>query len=183
VSRWIKFWLICGIITEPPEEAAKITWETLFDTPCELTDPIMNFLSRSTMSQTRLNNALHQSYLNFKIKIGHSSLSSSQDFHYRIKKTFCPGDQSWDQLLDLAGEQEANLNRNSDEVHKVFAASRRRCGCNHQKAYKISFYTRKACASLLHIMQNDRDQPSEHIHNRLRICKLSTHDCRLKKPN
>jgi len=39
------------------DETAKSIWETIFDIPRELTDPIMNFLSKRTMSQVRLNNA------------------------------------------------------------------------------------------------------------------------------
>jgi len=40
-----------------PDEAAKIKWELVFDTPREMKEPILNYISRWTTSQTQLNNA------------------------------------------------------------------------------------------------------------------------------
>ena len=108
-----------------PDDAAKAEWETVFDIPRNVSEPILNYISRWSTAQTRLNNAErpctnHFLITKFKLAITHDPrgrvfMAKFNDVH--------PVNQTWDQLLNLAAEQEANLDRDSDEVRQAFQAS------------------------------------------------------------
>jgi hypothetical protein len=108
-----------------PDEAAKTEWELVFDTPRELKEPILNYISRWTTSQTRLNNANRpctNHFLLSKFKLATAHDPRVRTFIAELKRLY-PGDQTWDQLIDLANEQEANLDGDSDDVKQAFAAN------------------------------------------------------------
>jgi hypothetical protein len=108
-----------------PDEAAKTEWELVFDTPREMKEPILNYISRWTTSQTRLNNANRpctNHFLLSKFKLATAHDPRVRTFIAELKRLY-PGDQTWDQLIDLANEQEANLDGDSDDVRQAFAAN------------------------------------------------------------
>jgi len=109
---------------ETPDETAKSEWELMFDTPRTMSKPILNFLSRWTTSITRLNNSNrpctnHFLILKFKLVTPHDPRIKT--FIADLKRLH-PGTQRWDQLMDFAMEQEANLNDDYDDVRQAFAA-------------------------------------------------------------
>ena len=63
-----------------PDEAAKSEWETVFDTPREIKEPILNYLPRWTTSQTRQNNA-DRLYTN-RYKNGYNARPPDQIINY-----------------------------------------------------------------------------------------------------
>jgi hypothetical protein len=108
-----------------PDDAAKAEWETTFDTPRNVKEPIFNFLSRWTTAQTRLNNARRpctDHFLLSKFKTATAHDPRGRKFTDKFDDVY-PTDQTWDQLLQLATEQGANLNRDSEEIRQAFQAS------------------------------------------------------------
>jgi hypothetical protein len=88
-------------------------------------EPILNYISRWTTSQTRLNNAERpctNHFLLTKFKLATTSNPNARQFIAELKRLY-PGDQTWNQLIDLVNEQEANLDGDSDEVRQAFAAT------------------------------------------------------------
>ena len=108
-----------------PDDAAKSEWEAVFDNPRNVQEPILNFLSRWTTAQTRLNNARRpctDHFLLSKFKLATAHDPRGRKFADKFDDVY-PTDQTWDQLLQLATEQEANLNRDSEEVRQAFNAN------------------------------------------------------------
>jgi hypothetical protein len=108
-----------------PDDAAKAEWELVLDTPRTLSEPILNFLSRWTTSITRLNNSdrpCTNHFLISKFKLATPHDPRIKNFIVDLKRLY-PGTQTWDQLMDFAMEQEANLDGDSDEIKQAFAAS------------------------------------------------------------
>ena len=80
--------------------------------------PILNFILRWTTLQTRLNNAecpWTNHLLLTKLKLATAHDPRARSFIAELK--------TWNQLIDLVNEQEANLDGDSDEVRQAFAAS------------------------------------------------------------
>jgi len=97
--------------------------EIVFNTPREMKKAIINYISRWTTSQTWLNSAdrrctNHFLISKFKLAIAHDLRAGL--FIAELKRLY-PGEQIWKQLINLAGEQEANLDGDSDEVRQAFA--------------------------------------------------------------
>ena len=108
-----------------PDDAAKSEWEAVFDNPRNLSEPISNYLSRWTTAQTRLNNARRpctDHFLIAKFKAATAHDPRGRKFMEKLNDVY-PTDQTWDQLLQLATEQEANLDRDSEEVRQAFNAN------------------------------------------------------------
>jgi len=76
-----------------PDEAAKAEWELVFDTPREMKEPILNYISRWTNLQTRLNNAERPCTNHFLL--AKFKLATANDPRVRIfiteLKDFTPG--------------------------------------------------------------------------------------------
>ena len=106
------------------DDAAEAEWELVFDTPRTINEPILNFLSRWTTSITRLNNSdrpCTNHFLLSKFKLATPHDPRIKTFIVDLKRLY-PGTQTWDQLMDFAMEQEANLDGDSDDVRQAFAA-------------------------------------------------------------
>ena len=87
-----------------PDEGAKSIWQKIFDTSRELNDPIMNFLSRWTISKTKLDNvdrSRTNHYLITKFKMATMHNPRVKSFITELKRLYS-GDQTWDQVLNLA---------------------------------------------------------------------------------
>ena len=108
-----------------PDDAAKTEWEAVFDIPRNISEPILNYISRWTTSQKRLNDAERpctNHFLITKFKMATTHDPRGRVFMAKFNDVY-PVNQTWDQLLNLATEQEANLDRDSDEVRQAFQAS------------------------------------------------------------
>ena len=125
-SHWSRFSQIFGTImripTKRPSQSGK-QYLTLHDD--WMKEPILNYLSLWTMPQTCSNNADHpctNHYLLTKFKMATAHDPRAGSFIAEWRRLY-PGDQPWDHLLNLAAEQGANLDGDSDEVRQAFVAS------------------------------------------------------------
>ena len=108
-----------------PDEIAKSAWETVFDNPRDIEEPFMTFLSKWTISQTRLNQANRlctDRFLLQKFKLATAHDPRVCIFMMELRRLY-PGDQTWNQLLHLAAEQEANLDGEVRAAAQAFTAT------------------------------------------------------------
>ena len=141
------------------DEAAESKWKTVFDTPRNINDPMLNFLSRWTSYINILNNVdmpCTNHYLISKFKMATPQDLRIITFITELKRLH-PGTQAWDQLMDLATGKEANLDGNSGDVCQAFSVLVRRPLNNKQEVQRPQpLYQKKRRSHIASYTASDR---------------------------